>query len=91
MSFCNHADYEKWNNDQRHDSTYPIFKVMDQFLGFKNLISRTHKVFESGLIYYGQRPDLMAVVGDSLVSKEDNRVCWEGQEGGLEGFRQGGG
>ena len=90
VSFCNHADYEKWNNDQRHDATYPVFRVMDQFLGFNNLISRTHKIFESCLIYYGKRPDLMRASGNSLENTSETRVCWEGQAGGLEGLRQGG-
>ncbi|QKV49535.1 large protein [Bughendera virus] len=88
ICFANHIDYEKWNNHQRKDATGPVFKVMGQFLGYENLIYRTHEFFEESLIYYNGRPDLMSVEGDSLKNNSDRRVCWEGQAGGLEGLRQ---
>ncbi|CAH17548.1 large polymerase protein [Isfahan virus] len=88
VCIANHIDYEKWNNHQRKRSNEPIFKVMGQFLGFPNLISRTHEFFEKSLIYYNGRPDLMKVQDGRLVNTTKQLVCWEGQAGGLEGLRQ---
>nr|AMH40146.1 RNA-dependent RNA polymerase [Sprivivirus cyprinus] len=88
ICIANHIDYEKWNNHQRKESNGPVFRVMGQFLGYPRLFERTHEFFESSLIYYNGRPDLMDVRGDSLVNTTDRIVCWEGQAGGLEGLRQ---
>lgn len=88
VTIANHIDYEKWNNHQRGEANNPVFRVMGQFLGYPNLISRTHEFFENSLIYYNQRPDLMAVVDGTLVNKSQELVCWNGQLGGLEGLRQ---
>nr|WAK77063.1 MAG: polymerase [Rhabdoviridae sp.] len=88
ICIANHIDYEKWNNHQRLEATGPVFRVMGSFLGYPNLIYRTHEFFQKSLIYYNGRPDLMLVSGDSLVCSSQARVCWEGQDGGLEGLRQ---
>ncbi|AGE10378.1 RNA polymerase [grass carp rhabdovirus] len=88
ICIANHIDYEKWNNHQRKESNGPVFRVMGQFLGYPRLFERTHEFFESSLIYYNGRPDLMDVRGDSLINTTDKLVCWEGQAGGLEGLRQ---
>ncbi|USL85426.1 MAG: RNA-dependent RNA polymerase [Dermacentor reticulatus rhabdovirus 1] len=88
VSFANHLDYEKWNNHQRKKSTSPVFKVMGQFLGLPNLFALTHEFFETSFIYYGERPDLMEVRQGEIVNKTEDIVCWNGQEGGLEGLRQ---
>nr|APG78763.1 RNA-dependent RNA polymerase [Hubei dimarhabdovirus virus 4] len=88
ISIANHLDYEKWNNHQRHAATFPVFHVMDKFLGFQRLISRTHEFFEGSLVYYKERPDLMAVSGTNLINKTGRRVTWTGQAGGFEGLRQ---
>ncbi|AJG39168.1 RNA-dependent RNA polymerase [Wuhan House Fly Virus 1] len=88
ISIANHIDYEKWNNHQRKESTTPVFKVMGQFLGYPNLISRTHEFFERSLIYHGGRTDLMRIVNGEVENNSDIRVCWNGQKGGLEGLRQ---
>ncbi|QNM37830.1 RNA dependent RNA polymerase [Thrips tabaci associated dimarhabdovirus 1] len=88
VSIANHLDYEKWNNHQRHDATYPVFRVMDQFLGFTRLISRTHEFFENSLVYYKERPDLMKVEGRELKNRTEKLVTWTGQAGGFEGLRQ---
>ncbi|AIY25911.1 RNA-dependent RNA polymerase [Lepeophtheirus salmonis rhabdovirus 9] len=88
VGIANHIDYEKWNNQQRLAATEPVFTVMDKFLGYSRLISRTHLFFEGSLVYYLGRPDLLVPNGDSLTSRGDERVCWEGQAGGLEGLRQ---
>lgn len=88
IGIANHVDYEKWNNHQRKEANDPVFRVMGQFLGFPNLITRTHEFFEKSLIYYIDRPDLMAVSGGGLVNKTTSTVCWNGQAGGLEGLRQ---
>ncbi|XP_030758027.1 uncharacterized protein LOC115883759 [Sitophilus oryzae] len=85
---ANHIDYTKWNNHQRHAANSPVFKVMGQFLGYPNLISRTHSFFENSLIYYNGRPDLLSVSGDTLINKGEQTVTWNGQAGGLEGLRQ---
>ncbi|UOX72918.1 RNA-dependent RNA polymerase [Wenzhou Rhinolophus pusillus ledantevirus 1] len=88
ICIANHIDYEKWNNHQRKEATGPVFKVMGQFLGFPNLIYRTHEFFEQSLIYYNGRPDLMQVRNGTLENNSDKIVCWQGQLGGLEGLRQ---
>ncbi|AMK09271.1 RNA-dependent RNA polymerase [Ceratitis capitata sigmavirus] len=89
ITIANHIDYEKWNNHQRKESTDPVFKVMGQFLGYPQLITRTHEIFEKSWIYYNNRGDLMMIDGSgNLVNKTKHRVCWQGQEGGLEGLRQ---
>ncbi|AJG39138.1 RNA-dependent RNA polymerase [Tacheng Tick Virus 3] len=88
VSFANHLDYEKWNNHQRKKSTFPVFKVMGQFLGMPNLFAQTHDFFEQSFVYYGERPDLMTVQGGKIVNNTEHIVCWNGQLGGLEGLRQ---
>nr|UZT55171.1 polymerase [Barur virus] len=88
ICIANHIDYEKWNNHQRLESTGPVFRVMGQFLGYPNLIWRTHEFFEKSLVYYNGRPDLMEVHNGKLLSKDHSMVCWQGQKGGLEGQRQ---
>ncbi|AIR95579.1 polymerase [Yata virus] len=88
ITIANNIDYEKWNNYQRMESNGPVFRVMGQFLGYPNLILRTHEFFQKSLIYYNQRPDLMRVVGKSAMNSTKHIVCWEGQLGGLEGLRQ---
>ena len=59
VTLANRFDYSKWNNHQRGASTSPVFRVKDRFLGYTSIISRTHEIFESSLIYYNDRPDLM--------------------------------
>nr|QMP82265.1 RNA-dependent RNA polymerase [Hymenopteran rhabdo-related virus OKIAV8] len=88
VSYSNHLDYEKWNNFQRPESNLPVFTVMGKFLGYPNLIARTHEFFEKSIVYYNQRPDLMVVVDGKLVNKSEEVVCWDGQKGGFEGLRQ---
>ncbi|AVM87289.1 L protein [Wuhan redfin culter dimarhabdovirus] len=88
VCIANHIDYEKWNNHQRLESNGPVFKVMGQFLGYPNLLYRTHEFFQQSLIYFNMRPDQMEVVGNSARPKGTILACWEGQDGGLEGLRQ---
>ncbi|AJR28317.1 polymerase [Parry Creek virus] len=88
VSIANHIDYEKWNNHQRKESNYYVFRVMGQCFGLPNLFTRTHEFFEKSLIYYPQRADLMSVEGNTLVNNSPYLVCWDGQKGGLEGLRQ---
>ncbi|DAZ87783.1 TPA_asm: hypothetical protein [Metorhabdovirus 2] len=77
-----HLDFEKWNNHQRHESTYPVFRVLDKAFGFTNVISRTHKIFESCFYYYSETPNRIT------TSKDNIPWCWQGQLGGIEGLRQ---
>lgn len=89
ITIANHIDYTKWNNHQRKESTDPVFKVMGQFLGYPNLMTRTHEIFEKSWIYYNNRGDLMGIDAyGNLVNTTKVRVCWQGQQGGLEGLRQ---
>ncbi|DAZ87793.1 TPA_asm: large structural protein [Triaenorhabdovirus 2] len=89
ITYAYHIDYQKWNNHQRHESTAPIFQVIDKAFGFKNVISRTHEFFEKSLIYHANSPHLFSI-NDNLdgVNLTDDEVCWNGQKGGLEGLRQ---
>ena len=88
VSYSNHLDYEKWNNIQRGDSNIRVFRVMGQFVGYPNLIVRTHEFFEKSLIYYNQRPVLMTVEDDLIINNSSHTVTWNGQLGGIEGLRQ---
>ncbi|QVG74767.1 RNA-dependent RNA polymerase [Mononegavirales sp.] len=90
VTFADHIDYEKWNNHQRPEGNNPTFRVMGQFLGYPQLIERTHEIFEKSWIYYGRRSDLIGYDEntDKLYNKSKHRVCWNGQKGGLEGLRQ---
>lgn len=88
ITIANHIDYEKWNNHQRGKANNPVFEVMGRFLGYPNLIKRTHEFFETSLIYYGDRADLMMIRDDEIINRTVERVCWDGQQGGLEGLRQ---
>ncbi|UOX72924.1 RNA-dependent RNA polymerase [Wenzhou Myotis laniger tupavirus 1] len=88
ITISNHLDYSKWNNHQRLESNKYVFQVMGAFLGYPNLISRTHEFFQNSLIYFINRPDLMMVKDNTLINKTENLVCWNGQAGGLEGLRQ---
>ncbi|AJN08917.1 L protein, partial [Ekpoma virus 1] len=88
ITISNSLDYEKWNNYQRKESNGPVFKVMGEFLGFPNLILRTHEFFENSLIYFPGRPDLMTVKDNKVHALQGTKSCWDGQKGGLEGLRQ---
>ncbi|APG78850.1 RNA-dependent RNA polymerase [Xinzhou dimarhabdovirus virus 1] len=88
ITFANHFDYSKWNNTQRGKANNPVFRVMGKFLGLPNIISRTHEFFERSWIYYNDRSDLMELVEGEIRNRTTQRVCWNGQLGGLEGLRQ---
>nr|UJG27959.1 putative L protein [Aksy-Durug Melophagus sigmavirus] len=89
ITIADHIDYTKWNNHQRGKANNPVFKVMGQFLGYPNLITRTHEIFEKSWIYYNNRGDLLGIdASNNLMNKTEKRVCWLGQQGGLEGLRQ---
>lgn len=88
ICIANHIDYEKWNNHQRIESNGPVFEVMGKFLGFPKLIYRTHEIFQKSLIYFNDRPDLMIVKNGVIQNSGEQMVCWNGQDGGLEGLRQ---
>ncbi|AJR28499.1 polymerase [Rochambeau virus] len=89
ITVANHIDYEKWNNHQRDESNKSIFRVMDNFLGYNNLISRTHEIFQKSWIYYAGRSDVLERRGNKIVDiSPEGCFFWEGQAGGLEGLRQ---
>lgn len=88
IGIANHLDYQKWNNHQRFQATYYVFLVMGMFLGYPFLITRTHEMFQKSFIYYKDRPDLMEVIDGTIRNICELLVCWDGQEGGLEGLRQ---
>ncbi|AIS40850.1 L protein [Santa barbara virus] len=88
ITIANHIDYEKWNNHQRKESNKYVFKVMGQFLGYPNLIVRTHEFFEKSVIYYAGRADWIGVKRNEFINLTEHRSFWNGQKGGLEGLRQ---
>lgn len=64
-------------------------RQMIQFLGYPNLITRTHEFFRESLIYYNGRSELMFVQEGVVHNRiPETPVCWNGQLGGLEGLRQ---
>ncbi|AJR28282.1 polymerase [Itacaiunas virus] len=89
ITIANHIDYEKWNNHQRKESNDGVFKVMGRFLGYPNLISRTHEFFQNSWVYYAGRSDVLGSRNGSLVDLSGKGIYfWNGQKGGLEGLRQ---
>ncbi|FAA01392.1 TPA: RNA-dependent RNA polymerase [Anole lyssa-like virus 1] len=90
VTYAFHLDYEKWNNHQRMESTKDVFQVLDRFFGFHNVFSRTHEFFQKSWIYYTDRADLIGVWDNKIFCRDvsEGPVCWNGQEGGLEGLRQ---
>nr|AWB14585.1 L polymerase protein [Murine feces-associated rhabdovirus] len=88
ITISNNIDYSKWCNTQSSEATNPIFGVMDRFLGYTKVISRTHEIFENSLVYYRGRPDLLRIEGGQVACLEGTDLVWEGQRGGLEGLRQ---
>nr|DAZ87800.1 TPA_asm: hypothetical protein [Triaenorhabdovirus 1] len=76
-------DFEKWNNHQRHESTYDVFQVIDKSFGWSNVVSRTHKFFSRSFVGYADRLDCIP----SDLS-ENHPWCWKNHLGGLEGLRQ---
>lgn len=88
LTIANHIDYSKWCNSQSHEATHPIFSVMDKFLGFRNLISRTHSIFQKCWYYHKGSGFNLRIQGNQLVDKFGLNMCWTGSNGGLEGLRQ---
>ncbi|QJD26153.1 polymerase [Schistocephalus solidus rhabdovirus] len=83
MAVLIHLDYEKWNNHQRHEANYPIFREVDKAFGWQSVFSLTHLIFQQSFIYYVERLDRLTNVGLSQLP-----FSWRGQKGGLEGLRQ---
>lgn len=88
ITISNHIDYSKWCNSQSKESTWHIFDVMDRFLGVKNLISRTHDIFQNSFFYYKGAGLSLTVQGDKIIDRSGKSHAWYGQNGGLEGLRQ---
>lgn len=78
ITFSNHLDYQKWHNHQRLESTEAVFKVIDRALGYKDLISQTHKIFKNFLIYYARAPLLFSIDKDlnGVNFSNEQDVCW---------------
>ncbi|WPV62678.1 MAG: RNA-dependent RNA polymerase [Wufeng shrew rhabdovirus 5] len=76
-------DFEKWNNFQREESTFEVFKVMDEMFGFKKVISRTHYFFKNCVVLHGNSLDK---IPRDLA--EHLPYCWYNHLGGFEGLRQ---
>ena len=55
---------------------------MDKFLGFENLIARTHEFFPRSLIYYNGRPDLMKVVNGHVMTHNTGMTPCAGKASG---------
>ena len=41
VQFVNHMDFSKWINFLSYESTCPLFKAMDKFMGLNNVIEKT--------------------------------------------------
>ncbi|WPV62690.1 MAG: RNA-dependent RNA polymerase [Wenzhou bat rhabdovirus 3] len=82
LHFAIHLDYSKWNAHQRFESTAPVFRVLDKALGYTNLITRTHEIFQQCTYYYA---DALFMI-TSLET--ENEYCWSNHYGGIEGLRQ---
>ncbi|AJR28289.1 polymerase [Kwatta virus] len=88
ITYANHMDYTKWNNHQRGAINNGIFEVMGKFLGYPNLIKRTHEIFEKSTIYYAGDRSLLKSANGEIENSSPIIACWHGQAGGLEGLRQ---
>ncbi|UXL90877.1 MAG: polymerase [Fuyun tick rhabdovirus] len=80
-------DFEKWNLNMRAALVDPIFRVMDQFFGFKNVFEATHSIFENSTIYLSDNTIQMSVTDDG-TDLADGPGVWHNHCGGFEGLRQ---
>lgn len=77
------VDFEKWNNFQRHESTFLVFKVLDSAFGWRRVISRTHEFFSRCIVVYAGYPEVLKFDHGVHLPYE-----WSGHLGGFEGLRQ---
>jgi len=80
-------DFEKWNTNMRAEITEPIFRDIDNIMGYNNLISMTHEYLRSSTIYSTSTDADLQVENGEIVL---NDWAWNNHLGGLEGLRQGG-
>nr|UQS95380.1 MAG: RNA-dependent RNA polymerase [Rovyktys virus] len=80
-------DFLKWNSHKRKEENIKIFRDMDNLLGFDNVISRTHELFEKCFVYLANNSVLPEIDKDTGLLKE-NDICWLDHLGGVEGLNQ---
>ncbi|DAZ90767.1 TPA_asm: polyprotein [Pennisetum virus 1] len=79
-------DFSKWNLNMRDDLTNPLFKQIDLLFGLKNVVSRTHEIFEKSYVY-SSSGKYVPPTGDGRLL-EDPPMAYRGHKGGFEGLRQ---
>lgn len=83
------SDFSKWNSNMREEETAGCFSFMDELLGFKNCIRRTHEMFKSSQLYLADGSILPEVVKTKRgVKLKESLSVWSGHLGGIEGLRQ---
>nr|WPR18824.1 MAG: RNA-dependent RNA polymerase [Rhabdoviridae-like virus 2] len=78
-------DFNKWNTNMREIETKGVFKVMDNLLGFNNLIQRTHEMFSQSTMYLADGTICPEILRNRL---KPSPYVWRGHLGGIEGLRQ---
>lgn len=79
-------DFEKWNHNMRDVTTRQIFEQLDRLHGFRDLISRTHPLFESVMFYLAE--DGTQLEFDEEGNLKESDWTFAGTFGGQEGLRQ---
>jgi hypothetical protein len=65
---------------------------MGKILGFPKIIAKTHQMFDESLIYYNDRPDLMAALDNTSISNStDAPFVGKYNMEGLKGYDKKGG
>lgn len=83
------SDFSKWNSNMREEETAGCFSFMDELLGFKNCIRRTHEMFKDSQLYLADGSILPEVVKTRQGFKlKESLSVWSGHLGGIEGLRQ---
>ncbi|DAF42308.1 TPA_asm: L [Rhododendron delavayi virus 1] len=86
VTYSMNIDFSKWNQNMREKTNDPIFKTLDRFIGYRNLISRTHSIFKGCYLYLCSGEYIPTIIRDTLTTLSPySRV---GDESGKEGLRQ---
>ncbi|DAZ90701.1 TPA_asm: polyprotein [Cupressus virus 1] len=79
-------DFSKWNTNMRAELMTPLFREMDKVFGLTDVISRTHEIFTSSMIYSCSGKFQPETCEGKIV--ENGPMCYRGHLGGMEGLRQ---
>ncbi|UTQ50577.1 MAG: RNA-dependent RNA polymerase [Tomato betanucleorhabdovirus 1] len=86
VTYSMNIDFSKWNQNMRERTNNSIFLSIDRVIGFRNLISRTHRIFRESYLYLCSGEYIPQVIRGALTAVSPwSRI---GDESGKEGLRQ---